>query len=227
MSIGIYQRGVRRIFTYGAAAPDSIFPIASLTKPFTGLVLAAMVEEGTVRLERAGAAVDSGGAPAAAFRRGNHACSTWRRIVPACPGCPRTSTRPNRANPYAGFDAARLRNAFLARRGPGKESLIGAHINRTTISASACWAMRSALVPAWTTERSFTTSSRDRWRCTTRSRFRHPNNDAPPVAGIRRRAAARSGVGRRRPGGCRRAQPFHRARHADMAGSPSSPGDPS
>ena len=36
VSIGIYQRGVRRIFTYGAAAPDSIFQIGSRTKPFTG-----------------------------------------------------------------------------------------------------------------------------------------------------------------------------------------------
>ena len=46
MSIGIYQHGVRRIFTYGAAAPDSIFHIASVTKPFTGLLLADMVEKG-------------------------------------------------------------------------------------------------------------------------------------------------------------------------------------
>jgi hypothetical protein len=51
VSIGVYQRGIRRIFAYGVAAPNSIFQIASITKPFTGLVLAEMVQEGTVRFD--------------------------------------------------------------------------------------------------------------------------------------------------------------------------------
>src|SRR5262245_6596699 len=51
VSIGIYQRGVRRVFSYGAATPDSIFQIGSATKPFTGLLLAEMVERGIVRLD--------------------------------------------------------------------------------------------------------------------------------------------------------------------------------
>ena len=52
VSIGIYQRGVRRVFSYGTAAPQSIFQIGSATKPFTGLLLAAMVERGVVALDQ-------------------------------------------------------------------------------------------------------------------------------------------------------------------------------
>lgn len=50
LSIGVYRRGVRRVFTYGTAKPDSLFEIGSLTKTFTALALARMVEEGKVRL---------------------------------------------------------------------------------------------------------------------------------------------------------------------------------
>jgi CubicO group peptidase (beta-lactamase class C family) len=35
----------------GSAAPDSIFEIGSITKPFTALALARMAEEGKVRLD--------------------------------------------------------------------------------------------------------------------------------------------------------------------------------
>jgi D-alanyl-D-alanine-carboxypeptidase/D-alanyl-D-alanine-endopeptidase len=48
--IGIVGHGPRRIFGYGAAKPDSIFEIGSITKTFTGLALAQMVEQGRVSL---------------------------------------------------------------------------------------------------------------------------------------------------------------------------------
>lgn len=51
LAIGVWKQGERRIFTYGAARPDSIFEIASITKTFTGLMLAKMVEQGKVRLD--------------------------------------------------------------------------------------------------------------------------------------------------------------------------------
>lgn len=51
VSIAVVEHGVTRIFSYGAAKPDSIFEIGSITKTFTGLVLSQMVEQGTVRLD--------------------------------------------------------------------------------------------------------------------------------------------------------------------------------
>ena len=48
VSIGIVEHGVRRTFSYGAARPESLFEIGSITKTFTGLLLAQMVEQGKV-----------------------------------------------------------------------------------------------------------------------------------------------------------------------------------
>jgi CubicO group peptidase (beta-lactamase class C family) len=49
--IGVWKRGERRVFAYGTAKPDSMFEIGSVSKTFTGLVLARMVAEGKVRLD--------------------------------------------------------------------------------------------------------------------------------------------------------------------------------
>ena len=51
VTIGVVQHGVRRIFTYGPAKPDSAFEIGSITKTFTALILAQMVEQKKVRLD--------------------------------------------------------------------------------------------------------------------------------------------------------------------------------
>src|SRR5262249_47926553 len=52
LAIGVWKQGERIVFTYGAAKPNSIFEIGSITKTFTGLMLARMVEQGTVRLNQ-------------------------------------------------------------------------------------------------------------------------------------------------------------------------------
>lgn len=49
--IGVWKYGERRVFAYGAAKPDSIFEIGSISKTFTALILARMVAEGKVRLD--------------------------------------------------------------------------------------------------------------------------------------------------------------------------------
>ena len=51
--IGISERGERRIMAYGAAKPESLFEIGSITKTFTGLLLARMAVEGKVDLRDA------------------------------------------------------------------------------------------------------------------------------------------------------------------------------
>jgi D-alanyl-D-alanine-carboxypeptidase/D-alanyl-D-alanine-endopeptidase len=49
--IGVYDHGQTRIFNYGTAQPDSMFEIGSVTKTFTGLILAQMVEQKKVALD--------------------------------------------------------------------------------------------------------------------------------------------------------------------------------
>lgn len=48
--IGVAREGVTRVFAFGAAKPDSIFEIGSITKTFTGLLLARMIVQGDVTL---------------------------------------------------------------------------------------------------------------------------------------------------------------------------------
>lgn len=49
--IGVLQHGVRRFFVFGAAKEDQLFEIGSISKTFTGLVLAQLVEQHQVRLD--------------------------------------------------------------------------------------------------------------------------------------------------------------------------------
>jgi len=51
VSIGVYAHGVRCIFSYGAAKPESIFEIGPVTKTFTALILAQMVAQGKARFD--------------------------------------------------------------------------------------------------------------------------------------------------------------------------------
>ena len=51
VAIGVLQHGTRRIFTYGPIKEDSIFEIGSVTKTFTGLILAQMVVQHKVKLD--------------------------------------------------------------------------------------------------------------------------------------------------------------------------------
>ena len=51
VSIGVIKSGKRNVFAFGSANADSIFEIGSITKTFTGLILAKMVEQGKVKYD--------------------------------------------------------------------------------------------------------------------------------------------------------------------------------
>ena len=120
VSIGIYQRGLRRVFSYGAALPDSIYQIGSATKTFTGLLLAEMAERRVVKLdEPVRELIPSARLPPAA---GSEITLldlvTHRSGLPPMPA----SFRPaNPTNPAADFDVAKLYN-FLRGRGVDRRS---------------------------------------------------------------------------------------------------------
>ncbi len=51
VTVAVYAHGQRRIFCYGEARPDSIYEIGSMTKTFTGLLLAQMVAQGKLKVD--------------------------------------------------------------------------------------------------------------------------------------------------------------------------------
>ncbi|MFT4114548.1 serine hydrolase domain-containing protein [Silvibacterium sp.] len=51
VTVGIVQHGQKLVFSYGTAKDDSVYEIGSITKTFTSLILAQMVEQNKVRLD--------------------------------------------------------------------------------------------------------------------------------------------------------------------------------
>ena len=118
VAIGVYERGVRRVFAYGAAAPDSVFPIASVTKPFTGLVLAKMVQEQVVRFDEPVREL----IPAARLPQPPGSEITLLDLAThrsGLPPMPATFRPTDPANPFADFDVSKL-YIYLATRGVGR-----------------------------------------------------------------------------------------------------------
>jgi CubicO group peptidase (beta-lactamase class C family) len=120
---GAVTHGERRIYAYGTAHPDSIYQIGSISKTFTGLLLAQMVAEGKVRLDQplrellpAGEAAGPSGREITLVDLATHHSG-----LPPMPDDfnPRRFATP--AAGYAGYHAADLR-AFLARHGSGREA---------------------------------------------------------------------------------------------------------
>ena len=109
---------MRRVFAYGAAASDSIFQIGSVTKPFTGLLLAKMVEEGIVEFDQPVRQL----MPAVRLPRPAANEITLLDLATHHSGLPTMPVNfhpADPANPYADYDAMKL-YAYLASRGFGK-----------------------------------------------------------------------------------------------------------
>ena len=116
VTIGVVQHGVVRVFSYGTAKPDSVFEIGSITKTFTGLILAQMVEQGKVKLDdpvRELLPPDTVAKPASGAEITLIDISDQHAALPRMPD----NFHPaDKNNPYADYDAKAL-YAFIAKHG--------------------------------------------------------------------------------------------------------------
>jgi serine-type D-Ala-D-Ala carboxypeptidase/endopeptidase len=113
--IGVLDHGHRRIFAFGTAHPDSIFEIGSVTKTFTALALAQMVEQKKVALDNTVCSL----LPSASIPKPNGPCITLVDLATQHSGLPRMPTNfdpKNVADPYADYHAAQL-YTFLDQHG--------------------------------------------------------------------------------------------------------------
>jgi len=123
VSIAVVEHGVRRVFSYGAAKPDSIFEIGSITKTFTGLILSQLVEQGKVKFDEpvrellpAGTVIKPAGAEITLLD-----LATQHSGLPRMPD---NFAPADNSNPYADYDAKRL-YAFVAQHGVAKPADAG------------------------------------------------------------------------------------------------------
>lgn len=123
VAIGIEKNGEKRVLVYGAAKPDSIFEIGSITKTFTGLILARMIEQHKVTLEEPVREL----LPAGTVAKPEGAEITLLDLVTQHSGLPRMPDNfhpANPENPYVDYRAADL-YAFLAKHGVAKPAGAG------------------------------------------------------------------------------------------------------
>jgi serine-type D-Ala-D-Ala carboxypeptidase/endopeptidase len=118
VAIGVVEHGVRRVFTFGAAKPDSIFEIGSISKTFTALLLARMVAEGKVKFDDPVREL----LPPGTVAKPEGAEITLLDLATQHSGLPRMPDNFHPAdpsNPYADYHAAELYH-FLASHGVGR-----------------------------------------------------------------------------------------------------------
>jgi CubicO group peptidase (beta-lactamase class C family) len=123
VSIAVIDHGVRRVFSYGTAKPDSIFEIGSITKTFTGLILSQMVKQGKVKFDDPARDL----LPPGTVAKPAVAEITLLDLATQHSGLPRMPDNFHPAdpqNPYADYTAADL-YAFLAKQTVAKPADAG------------------------------------------------------------------------------------------------------
>jgi D-alanyl-D-alanine-carboxypeptidase/D-alanyl-D-alanine-endopeptidase len=118
ITIGIVRDGERRVFSLGTAKVDSIFEIGSITKTFTGLMLAQMVTQGNVKLDTPVREL----LPAGTVTKPAGAEITLFDLVTQHSGLPRMPDNFNPKdpqNPYADYAPANLYQ-FMGKQGVAK-----------------------------------------------------------------------------------------------------------
>jgi D-alanyl-D-alanine-carboxypeptidase/D-alanyl-D-alanine-endopeptidase len=114
----VIDHGQRRVFTYGAARADSIFEIGSVTKTFTGLVLAQLAAQKKVRLDEPLRSIlfpdIAGGSPGTEITLLDLA--THRSGLPSVPN---NLNPKDPSNPFADYDRVAL-HQFLVSHGTAR-----------------------------------------------------------------------------------------------------------
>ncbi|HEY1948810.1 MAG TPA: serine hydrolase domain-containing protein [Bryobacteraceae bacterium] len=131
LAIGVVTHGERRVFTYGTAKPDSIFEIASVTKTFTALTLARMVEQGKVKLDEPVRQL----LPPGTVEKPDGKEITLLDLATHHSGLPRMPSSfhaANPDNPFADFHAADLYD-FLAAHGVRKPADASFHYSNVGV----------------------------------------------------------------------------------------------
>jgi CubicO group peptidase (beta-lactamase class C family) len=116
--IGVVQHGTRRIFVYGPVKEDSIFEIGSISKTFTALILAQMVQQHKVKLDDPVREL----LPPGTVAKPEGAEITLLDLATQHSGLPRMPDNFSPADPqdpYADYCPAKL-YAFLAKKGVSK-----------------------------------------------------------------------------------------------------------
>jgi serine-type D-Ala-D-Ala carboxypeptidase/endopeptidase len=116
VTIGVVSHGVRRILSYGTAKPDSVFEIGSISKTFTALLLAQMVEQGKVTLDEPVRELLPAGTVAKPATGGEITLLELSDQHSALPRMPDNFHPADPANPYADYDA-KLLYEFIGKHG--------------------------------------------------------------------------------------------------------------
>jgi len=118
VTIGVVKNGVARVFAWGSARADSLFEIGSITKTFTGLTLAQMLEQQRVTLDEPVRKL----LPPGTVPKPAGAEITLLDLVTQHSGLPRlpdNMTPADPRDPYADYRALNLYQ-FLDKHGVGK-----------------------------------------------------------------------------------------------------------
>jgi serine-type D-Ala-D-Ala carboxypeptidase/endopeptidase len=115
MAVGVVRNGVRSVFTFGTAKSNSLFEIGSITKTFTGLVLAEMIEDGRVKADTPVREL----LPDGTVQKPEGAEITLIDLTAQRSGLPRMPDNfapADANNPFVDYDAAKL-YAFIGKHG--------------------------------------------------------------------------------------------------------------
>lgn len=118
VTIGVVSHGVRRILSYGAAKPDSVYEIGSITKTFTALLLAQMAEQGKVKLDEPVRELLPAGVVAKPVSGAEITLLDLSDQHSGLPRMPDNFHPADPANPYADYDAKALYE-FIGKHGVG------------------------------------------------------------------------------------------------------------